>query len=98
MIILMNGWMLFFMSIYYKDKIPGLIGLLFITIGLVCIRTQFMVSDIQYILGMIPHHSMAIHMSRQLLKRPHTNLSQFANRIIESQEDEILCMKRYISN
>jgi hypothetical protein len=69
MILLMNGWMFLFMGLIYKNiKILIIGGILVISI-IYCIRTQFLVTETQYKLGMIPHHSMAIHMSKQLLKK-----------------------------
>jgi uncharacterized protein (DUF305 family) len=52
-----------------------------------------MVSETQYKLGMIPHHSMAILMSKKLLDKPN-NIQPFLENIIKTQESEILFMKR----
>ena len=51
-----------------------------------------MVSQNQYMLGMIPHHSMAIYMSKRLLEREN-NISEFLNNIIRVQEQEIAFLK-----
>jgi len=45
------------------------IGLLLVIVNIWCIRTQFLITETQYKLGMIPHHSMAIHMSKKLLEK-----------------------------
>jgi len=95
MILLMTGWMFLFMGLLYQEFKILLIGLLMVVVMIWCIRTQFMVSVNQYKLGMIPHHSMAIHMSRKLLeKEQDTNLSLFLKNIIKTQEKEIIFMKQ----
>lgn len=90
MVLLMSGWMLLFMGLIYKEISVIFIGLLLI-INIWCIRTQFLVTEKQYKLGMIPHHSMAVHMSKKLLKR---NKSQFIQNIIKNQENEITILKK----
>lgn len=92
MILLMTGWMFLFMGLFYKDFTPFVIGGILVVVNLWCIRTQFMISQEQYVLGMIPHHSMAIHMSKALLQKE-TGLNEFATSIIESQRKEIDFMK-----
>jgi hypothetical protein len=93
MIFLMTGWMFLFMGLYYKETYIAGIGGLLVLVNLWCIRTQFMVSTKQYIAGMIPHHSMAIHMSKQLLANQTPYISELAKNIIQSQEEEIEYMK-----
>lgn len=49
-----------------------------------------MISETQYKLGMIPHHSMAIHMSKKMLEKERSNnTAQIAENIIKTQENEI---------
>jgi len=93
MILLMTGWMFCFMGIYYQEMRVFMFGLVLVVSNIWCIRTQFMVSETQYKLGMIPHHSMAIHMSKKLLDKPN-NIKPFLENIIKTQETEILYMKR----
>lgn len=99
MILLMTGWMFLFMGIYYKTLHIMIIGLFLVTINIICIRTQFMINTEQYILGMIPHHSMAILMSKKLLDKNksivNTKITELANNIIKTQENEIEIMKNY---
>lgn len=95
MILLMTGWMLLFMGLYNKDKTPIMMGIMLVIINLWCIRTQFLVTEQQYILGMIPHHSTAIHMSKKLLEKGN-NIPKFLRNIIQSQEQEIVYMKNNI--
>ena len=43
---------------------------------------------------MIPHHSMAVHMSKKLLeKEKENNITPFVKNIIKTQEEEILILK-----
>jgi uncharacterized protein (DUF305 family) len=44
---------------------------------------------------MIPHHSMAVHMSKKLLKKEN-NISSFVKNIIKTQENEIMFLKNRI--
>lgn len=94
MSLLMTGWMLLFMGIWYKEKAILLIGSSLVLIIFWCIRTQFMVTTNQYVLGMIPHHSMAVLMSKKLLEKESTPLNNFVKNIISTQEKEIEYMKQ----
>lgn len=94
MTLLMTGWMLLFMAIMHHNLNVFLIGLLLIIINIWCIRTQFMISESQYKIGMIPHHSMAIHMSKKLLqKNTNVKIKNLLNQIIDTQEKEIILFK-----
>ena len=53
-----------------------------------------MVTNEQYILGMIPHHSMAIHISKKLIQNQPPVLNKFVSNIIITQEEEIEYMKQ----
>ena len=93
MIGLMTGYMILFMGVYYQYTLGSLVGL-----GLVCfffyaIRTQLFITEHQFLVGMIPHHSMAIHMSKQLQTKPN-HIPQLLTNIITSQESEIEYMKQ----
>lgn len=90
----MIGWMFFFMGVYYKDSCGFLLGLFLIITSLACIRTQFMVTQKQYISSMVPHHSMAVHMSRKLLEKNNT-ISGFLENLIFSQSKEIEYMNQH---
>jgi len=93
MTLLMTGWMFLFMGIIYKELIVFIIGITLVIINIWCIRSQFLITENQYKLGMIPHHSMAIHMSKKLLEKKN-NIQSFLKNIINTQEDEILFMKK----
>lgn len=93
MTLLMTGWMFLFMGIFYKELIVFIIGITLVIINIWCIRSQFLISENQYKLGMIPHHSMAIHMSKKLLEKKN-NIQSFTKYLINTQEDEILFLKK----
>jgi hypothetical protein len=92
MTLLMTGWMFLFMGWIYQEIIVFFIGLTLIILNIWCIRNQFLVTETQYKLGMIPHHSMAVHMSKKLLEKEN-NIAPFVENIIKTQEDEIYYLK-----
>lgn len=92
MALLMTGWMFLFMGLVYKEFNITITGSVLVLVNLWCIRTQFLVSERQFKLGMIPHHSMAIHMSKKLLEK-NNKIQPLLNNIIKNQEDEIVFMK-----
>lgn len=94
---LMTGWMFFFMGLFSMRLGKCLAGLCVAIIFFVLIRTQALVTEIQYLRGMIPHHSMAVMMSKRLEKRPNS-VSHLLDQIIQSQEKEIIIMKNYLGN
>lgn len=94
MVLLMTGWMFFFMGLMYQERGVFLFGLTLVALFFTCIRTQFMVTSKQYALGMIPHHSMAVLMSKRAIKNgadPFTR--EFARNVIIQQENEIKLLK-----
>lgn len=93
MILLMTGWMFFFMGIVYKEIRVILIGIGLVAVNLYCIRNQVLITESQYKLGMIPHHSMAIHMSKKLIEKENS-IPAFIQSIIKTQEDELLFLKK----
>lgn len=95
MILLMTGWMFLFMGLYYREIYILFFGLFLVVVNLWCIQTQFMVTNQQYMSGMIPHHSMAIHMSKQLIQNQTDIPYNFISNIIKTQEKEIEYMKNY---
>ena len=94
MILLMSGWMFLFMGLFNKEKKIFMFGLLLVIANIWFIRNQFLVSENQFKLGMIPHHSMAVHMSKKLLnKNNNIGIQNFLKNIIKTQEKEINFMK-----
>lgn len=98
MTLLMTGWMFLFMGLYYSDMRIVWFGLFLVVVNIWFIRTQFMVTNEQYILGMIPHHSMAIHMSKKLNAHQPPLLKEFVSNIITTQEKEIDYMKHFYTD
>lgn len=93
MAFLMGGWMLLFMGLLNKEPKIVFLGFLIVAINIGFIRSQFLVTEEQYKLGMIPHHSMAVHMSKKLLEK-NNNIPDFLKNVITSQESEIQFMKK----
>ena len=93
MTLLMCGWMFLFMGLIYKEIMIFIMGLSLVIITIWCIRNQFLVTESQYKLGMIPHHSMAVHMSKKLLEKENS-ITPFIQNIIETQEKEINILKK----
>jgi hypothetical protein len=96
MVGLMTGWMLFFMGLFTLQLGKTLIGLFVVILFFILIRTQWFITEIEFLKGMIPHHSMAILMSKRLAEKPNT-IQPLLKQIIETQEKEILIMKNYLS-
>lgn len=99
MILLMTGWMFLFMGLFYKEYKVATFGGILVIFNLFAIRTQFLVSEAQYFTGMIPHHSMAVHISRKLLDKQNQSSNQnqaFVSNIIKTQEKEIMYMKNQL--
>ena len=65
MSLLMCGWSLILMGIYYIHAPILMIGIVFTGIIIICIRKQLFINETQYLKGMLPHHSMAVLMSKQ---------------------------------
>lgn len=96
MIGIMTSWMCFFMAAFHKDMFVILISTGFIVLFYYVIRNQTYVSKQNYYKGMIPHHSMAVTMSKKLLENDKTltkSDKEFINNIIITQENEIDWMK-----
>ncbi len=92
MVLLMTGWMLFFMGIYYKYFYGIIIGLVLIIFSFVAIRNQLFITEDQFLRGMIPHHAMAILMAENLKNKPNSSKT-LINNIITTQNKEINEMK-----
>ena len=57
-------------------------------------RTQQLITDKQYLEGMIEHHSMAILTSNKILeKTDNYNIAKLAKNILQTKQDEIIVMK-----
>lgn len=92
MALLMTGWMFFLMGILDKNISVNIFGLILIAGSFYAIRKQLFIDQTQYLLGMIPHHSMAIMMSQELQKK-NNNINNLLVDIIKNQRKEINYMK-----
>ncbi len=92
MTLVMTSWMFLFMGIYNQDLDIIIYSIISLLGSIWAIRSQFLISKNQYFQGMIPHHSMAIHMSKKLLEKDISKKS-FLDNIINKQNTEIEFMK-----
>jgi len=105
MSLLMCGWSLILMGIYYIHYKILIIGIIVTLIIMYCIRNQLFIDETQYLKGMIPHHSMAVLMSKKLIEKENkTNtfnlipmVKKFINNIIDTQNNEIKFMKTILN-
>lgn len=95
---MMIGLMFLFMSIYYKSKKLFLFGILVVTLTFFFLRNQFFIHSQQFIQSMIPHHSMAIMMSKRIMDKQEDlpkEIKKLVENIIQTQRKEIQIMKKY---
>jgi hypothetical protein len=105
MSLLMCGWSLILMGIYYIHYKILIIGIIVTLIIMYCIRNQLFIDETQYLKGMIPHHSMAVLMSKKLIEKENkTNtinliplVKKLINNIIDTQNNEIKFMKTILN-
>ena len=97
MVGLMTGWMFFFMGLFTLQIGKCVFGLIAVIVFFILIRTQAFITEIQYLKGMIPHHSMAILMSKHVEKGPNS-ISHLLDQIIQTQQKEIIIMKDYLAS
>lgn len=97
MVGLMTGWMFFFMGLFTLQFGKTMFGLVGVIIFFALIRNQTFVNEIQYLKGMIPHHSMALLMSKRLEKKPNS-IQHLLDQIIQTQQKEIIIMKSYLGD
>lgn len=94
---LMTSFMILFMSILDRHFLWFSLSFVGVAASLWLIRTQRYVTKKHYFRGMIPHHSMAVLMSKRLLDNDGGNLTpkekEFVKQIISIQEKEIAWMK-----
>ncbi len=92
----MTGWMFLLMGLYYSTNNIIWIGIVTIIVSVYLIRNQVFINQEEYLLSMIPHHSMAILMSKKLNEKDiitNQQLQQLTNNIIQTQQEEINLMK-----
>ena len=88
--------MLYIMGNMYKNKklnlIIGSAAVVAFGLSFICLRNQAFIGDVQYMKGMIPHHSSAIMTSKNAdIKDP--QVKKLSEGIIQAQEKEIAEMK-----
>jgi hypothetical protein len=92
---LMTGWMFLLEGLYIKTRLFIILGVIVILFSFMAIRTQLFITPYQFVRGMIPHHSMAVLMSKRLQDKYGNHIvAQLPSQIIESQEQEIRLMKK----
>lgn len=76
-----------------------LIGILLsLFFAFLLLRQQFLVNDRQWIRRMISHHSTALTTSHNIFNKTNDNrIKNLARGIIETQENEITFMKRFLN-
>jgi hypothetical protein len=91
---LMIGWGLLLSGLYYAVPGTTVLGAIVVIFTLILIRRQIFVNDRQFMKGMIPHHSMAVTMSKNIIeKTDDPEVKKFAEGIIDAQEKEIDWMR-----
>jgi hypothetical protein len=92
---IMIGWMFFFMGLFmmhFQYLIGGAMVVLFFFMA---IRLQLGIGQREYLSSMIPHHSMAIMMTKRMQQKPNT-IQRLLENIIQTQGDEIRYMKNIL--
>lgn len=97
MAFLMASWMLVGMGLVKQSFAVIVLGFVLVIISFFAIRNQTFISQTQYVKGMIPHHSMAVFMSKKLLEKGSVQngsaLDKLASSIIKGQQQEITILK-----
>lgn len=91
----MATWMVLLEAVMHP--MPGrawFVSIVLLVITAAAVRFQWFVSDSQYLRDMIPHHSMAVLTSQQILKKsPQAPIQTLATNILDTQVQEIQTMK-----
>ena len=97
---LMMGLVMGILEVIMHDVTYNIVSLkLYLILGLstmICIylyKTQLFIDDIQYLNGMIEHHSMALLTSNKIVDKSNNyDVVSLAKNIIQTQKDEIVKM------
>lgn len=93
--------MLGMMRMMYQNRMLNMIiviaSVVVFVLALTGVRTQAGISDVQYMKGMIPHHSIAILTSKNAHIKD-ARVRKLADNIIKTQEKEIAEMKAMIDS
>ena len=93
MAVIMGSFMVFVEGLMHP--LPLGVWALFVTLFVGCwlaVRNQWGITDKQYLLDMIPHHSMAVLTSKHVVSR-HSAVHELARAILDTQIREIQEMK-----
>jgi hypothetical protein len=95
MSVIMIGWMYLLSGIYNQNNNDVIKGVIVCGITFILIRYQIFITQDQYIKGMIPHHSMALTMAKNINQKDISNeLRQLNENIIKTQEREIQILSK----
>jgi hypothetical protein len=105
MTLIMGGAMIIIMLLYmlqmYKNRNKNIailtLGVLLIASAIWLVRSQVTVSDVEYMEGMIPHHSIAILTSERSQIKD-VRVRELADEIIKAQRKEIIKMEWLIND
>ena len=105
MTLIMGGAMIIIMLLYmismYKNRTLNLailaLGVILISGSIWLVRTQITVTGMDYMEGMIPHHSIAI-LTSERAKIKDVRVRKLANEIIRAQRREIMEMQWLIND
>ena len=99
MAFLMTGWMFLLQGLIINQMNHIMFGSFLVVVSLFAIRFQLLVSQDQYLEGMIPHHSMAIFLSKKQIEKSENNkkiLGGLPFSIVQGQDKEIEMMKQML--
>ena len=84
-----------YLSMGHFNILVFTIGIIFsITVSILLLRSQLLVSDKQWLRRMIPHHSTALTTTHKIYNRTNNiKIKKLAKEIIDTQEKEIKLMK-----
>lgn len=105
MTLVMGGAMIIIMLLYmlsmYRKRGKNIaifsLGLILIIGGISLVRSQKTVSDVDYMKGMIPHHSIAL-LTSEKSKIKDVRVRELADKIIKAQRKEIMEMQWLIND
>jgi len=99
MAFLMTGWMFLLQGVVLRQTNYSVMGLVLVVASIIAIRFQILVTQDQYLEGMIPHHSMAVFLSKKQIEKSGNNekiLGGLPFLIIQGQDKEIELMKQML--
>jgi len=99
MVLLMVSWMMLFYGLYINNTSLIVVFFVLVLALFYCIRKQVYIDDVQYLRGMVPHHSMAIMMSERILEKTEDEkVKVLARNIMDGQQKEINLMNEILDS